>query len=120
MHDVKIYVLSWKGDSQAQFGEVGSSLMSRHLVINGEDVFTSGQVKIGMDGSSGFVWLELYEPSDEYRELAAQGDFDPGSLKEVRARFTENEYLWGTDENVLLLPLRSVEFREADLVPVMV
>ena len=96
MHDIKFLVSSIKGDSRVDFKTEGSLLFCRHFVVNEQEIHTDSEIRLSVDGSTGFVVLEIDDPSQEIRE-----------------HFEPDVYLEGTNDEILLLPVRSVSFLEA-------
>jgi hypothetical protein len=117
-HDVVLHLESISGSSRVAFGSKGSILFARYLEIDGEEVVTEGEVSLRVGGSEGFVELHLYKPTREYQAWANENS--PTSVnrlhgyENLRARFTDpNDYLLGTNDDVLILGVRSFSFVEA-------
>ena len=109
MHDVVIYANSAKGEGLADWAEDGSVLFARGMKINGERVlhppehpdllYPHKELEFRLVGSAqGFLELWIDEAPQALRE-----------------KLTADDWLEGTDENVLGLPLRSFSIVEADV-----
>ena len=118
-HDVEIHVSAHKGAASCALGTEGSILFARHLKINGEEFFTEGNVAIEIGGSEGFVYLKLERPTEEYQAWANENMISRSEHREfgynrIREHFDDpEEYIDGTDDDVLLLGVRSLSFVEA-------
>lgn len=126
---VKFNVVSISGDSRAaEFGEPDSVLFANHLEIDGDPVLTEGDVRLVLDGSEGFLQLELHEPSSEqherwkqmhaefpeyWRELQGPHVMRGGAAVHLRETLTLDEVAEMNDEVVVLL-VRSIEFEEPE------
>lgn len=100
-HAVRVHYKAIKGDKRAEDGTPDSVLFSTRLEIDGEHVFRSTHERgvqwsiVGTFG--GFMYLELFRPSEE-----------------VRARFTPEDVALvedvEDDGDLLRLHVRSIEF----------
>lgn len=124
---IRVKVYSIRGSSRVDFSEKGSLLFANHLEIDGETVYTEGDVKL-VFSSEGFLQLELHEPTDEqreawkeqhvehmeyWRELNGPYVMRDESAVHMRETLTLDEVADLTDE-VITLMVRSIEFTEAD------
>ena len=118
-HDVAIQLESIKGSDRVEFGTDGSILFARFLEIDGEEVFTEGEVSIHMRSSEGFVELHLQRPTQEWDEwanenLTVRGEWRRRGYENLRERFTDPaDFLDGTNEDLLILGVRSLALIEA-------
>lgn len=116
---VKVYIKSIKGSSRCQPGEKDSIVFARFLELDGMEVYTEGEVKLTSAGSEGFLMLELHRPTPErlawmrgYTKSAAQWRSE--GYDAIRALFADpDDYMEGTDDDVLILGVRSIEYVES-------
>jgi len=125
--DVVIYVQSMRGSGSVEFDSEGSILFASHLRIDGEDVYTDGEVQISISGSEGFVDLTLHQPSDEQqrkwaemnrkgnlvaRKLSGPFYLKDGEMRPLHERFALADQAWGSTKERIVLGVRSIQFVE--------
>jgi len=117
---VKLYGSSVKGAGHKlpfMANDKNSILFVCHLEIDGISCFTEGEVRFSMDGSEGFFMLELHRPTPE-RQLWMDTGFSRSPKRKygyenIRAFFTDpDDYMEGTDDDVLILGVHKLEFIE--------
>ena len=117
-HDVVMHVESIKGSSRVELGSEGSILFAMYLEIDGEEVVTEGEVSIRVGATEGFVEVHLSKPTEEYQawadeHLTSRAERRKHGYEHLRDRFDDPaDYLDGTDENVLILGVRSFSMVE--------
>lgn len=97
MHDVKVLVRSWKGDSRTDDGEQGSCLLRGYVTVDGREIAGS---RVSLEFGEVHLWR-----ASEFVVLVIENP-----PVEVFRRFDSDTWLMGTDENRLLLAVRSIEF----------
>ena len=127
---VVIYVESVSGSSRVDYGKEGSILFATHLSIDGEGVYTDGEVRLRLSGSESFVYLELPQPTEEAqlawaelnrkhnqscRKLHGPIYLKDGKAQPLHERFSLDEVNYGSSEKCVSLAVRSIEFVERPL-----
>lgn len=84
MANVELELIPWKGDHQVPEGE--HLILVARMKVDGQLV-RDGDLRIS---AGGFATVSISDPA-----------FD-------RSSYTEHEYLWGTDESVIILPVTKI------------
>ncbi len=125
---IKVNVYSIRGSSRVDLGEEGSLLFANHLEIDGETVYTEGDVHLAFS-SEGFLQLEFHEPTAEQREAWKLAHADhPEYWHELvsphvmhddtavlyRDTLSLGEVADGITDEMFAIMVRSIEFEERD------
>jgi hypothetical protein len=102
MHRLEIHYYNAKGTKATGAGAPGSIMVATWLYIDGKPVVdgtSEPEVEWALRGATptGFMHLEIVDPPEE-----------------LSARFSAKEVLEGTNEELLLLPVRHIEFKQIE------
>lgn len=102
MHRLEIHYYNVKGAKPTGAGAPGSVMVTTWLYIDGKIVVDSTsepEVEWALRASTptGFMHLEIINPPEE-----------------LSARFSPKDVMEGTNEELLLLPVRHVEFKQIE------
>lgn len=122
MVDAVLEVKAIKGSEHVPLGTKNSIMFSVNLILDGEVMWTEGEVRLVIDSSEGFPMLELHRPTEEHvKWLQKYTKPSPKRFfgwNNIRTKYDDpGDHMEGTDQDVLILGLSSLEIREIPPLP---